>query len=160
MRLVALILALSCLTAGGCNRQPKADSSQPSKPEDYGYLPGLKGSTSPKLRDELARIIEEDGTPELLCKTAPADRDNVAAGLRDLFQRRKIVSILEESQKAFPVGQFESSPVRIQQQIGFLRKYDAEHRLAREALKRPKCNFGIQFKAGFMAPLEFIDVEA
>ena len=158
MRLAVLILALSCLTFGGCGRPSEAETSAPLTAEDYGKLPGLSTSPSPKLRDELARIVEEDGTPELLGKTALVDGDNVAAGLRELFPQKKIASILKESEKIFPAGRFELNPLKLQQAIGFRKKYDAQRRRAREALKRPRCDFGIRFMAGFLADLKFIDV--
>jgi len=157
MRSTALILALFCLPMVGCGGASDADTTA-LQPEDYGTLPGLAGSTSPKLRDELARIVEEGGTPELLSQTSVADGENVAAGLRDLFPEKKVVSILVESENIFPPGRFPPSPMRLQRAIGFREKYDAERLRAREALKRPQCDFGIRFTVGFMADVRFIDV--
>jgi len=158
MRFVIYALALSCLAIGGWGCRSESETSQPLQPEDYGKLSGLSNSPSPKLRDELARIVEEKGTPGLLSKTTPAAKGNVAAGLRGLFPENKIASILKESEDLFPPGQFQFDPFRLQRAIGFRKKYDYQSRRAREALKRSYCNFGIPFMDGFLADLKFIDV--
>ena len=157
MRSAALILALLAVLAGGCQRQQPQPSGQ-LDPDDYGELPGLKATPNAKLRDELARIAEEDGTPELLSKTTIAEGDNVAAGLAGLFPDHKVQSILEESQRLFPPGEFELDPTQLRKAIELRKKYDAQRLKARDALGRPQCDFGIRFKAGFLAELKFIDV--
>jgi hypothetical protein len=156
MRYVALILVLSSLLAGSCRRQPEVESPAQLDSEDYGELSGVKGMRN-AIGDELNRIIEEGGTPELLNKTGIAEGDNVAVGLLGLFLQDRVESILKKSEEIFPSGKFEFDPIRLQKAINFRSKYDAQRLHARDALGRPKCDFGIQFKAGFLAELKFID---
>jgi hypothetical protein len=158
MRYAALIVALSGVLAGGCNRQPETGATQQLGSEDYGALPGLKEVPDLKLRDELARLIEQRATPELIGKTAPAEEENVAAGLVRLFPESKIASILDESAKIFPSGKFELDPIRLQRAINFREQHDARQLQARDALGRPQCDFGIRFTDGLTDELKFIDV--
>ena len=153
-----LITALLGLLAGGCGGQQAADVSERIKAEDYGALPGLRATPDKKLRDELARITEERGTPELIGKTTIIEEENVAAGLAGLFPREKVDLIFEQSEKVFPSGSFVFDPIRLQRAINIRKKYDAQRLRARDALGRPHCDFGVRFMAGFLAELKFIDV--
>ena len=82
MRIFLFIqIAILCC---GCSRQqgpPPADESGGR----YGKLAGLAQTPNKPLRDELARVVEERGTPELLTRDLPPNDQNVAAGLVDLF---------------------------------------------------------------------------
>lgn len=157
MRYVAFFLVFSAVLAGGC-RAEKEPAPQEIVPPDYGKLPGLKRAANQKLREELARIVEERGTPELLEQTSVAEVDNAAAVLRELFPEHKIRSILEKSERIFPPKKLALHPAGLQKAINFRKQYDSQRRKAREALRRPKCDFGIRFTAGFPAELELIDV--
>ena len=158
MRYAALIVALSGVLAGGCNGQPEEGATQQLGSNDYGTLPGLKEVPDRKLRDELARLIEQRATPELIGKTAPAEADNVAAGLAGLFPEDKIAAILDQSAKIFPSGKFELDPTRLQSAIDFRRQHDARRLQARDALGRPQCDFRIRFTDGLTGDLKFVDV--
>lgn len=145
-----------------------AAGSRPRTPpthctESYGKLSGLKGTPHKELQDELARIIEEGGTPEQLSELTVAAAENVAAGLAELFPPdkfppKKIRSILKDSDEIFLPKKLLLDPIRLQKAIDFRKKYDAQRLAARAALKRPQCDFGIQYMAGFLADLECIDV--
>ncbi len=153
-----LITALWGLLAGGCGGQQAGDVSERIKAEDYGALPGLRATPNKKLRDELARITEERGTPELIGKTTIIEEENVAAGLAGLFPRKKVDLILEQSEKVFPSGSFVFDPIRLQRAINLRKKYDAQRLRARDALGRPHCDFGVRFMGGLLAQWEFIEV--
>lgn len=149
---------MSCGLAAGCGGQDVPEAPERLAPEDYGALPGLRAVANAKLRAELARLVDERATPELIATTPVAKADNVAAGLEGLFPPRQIHSILNESEQILPPGKFEFNPIRRQKAIRFHRKYEAQRLDAREALARPKCDFGIRFTAGSLAELEFVDV--
>lgn len=146
------------LLAGGCGGQQGEKGPKQLDPEDYGALPGLNAVPDRRLRDELARITEEGGTPELIGKTPIPAEDNVAVGLAGLFPEQQIGSILEQSEKIFPPRQFAFDPIRLQRAINFRQKYDAQRLRARDALGRPECDFGVRFTAGLAAELTFVDV--
>jgi hypothetical protein len=152
MRAVALIAATLLLPCGGCNRSGDVQS-----PLDYGKLPGLRASPDKALQDELARIEEEDGTPEQLAAVEVAAKDNVAMGFLELFPEGKVDSILEKSAKLFPQPEFKFNPSQLQKAIDFRKKYDEQRLDAREALKRPRCDLGIDFTAGCRADLSLVD---
>jgi len=159
MRNVVLSMALLGLAAGGCRGQREAGETPAQADEvDYGALPGLKAAPDRRLRDELARITEEGGTPALLDKTRMAESDNVAAGLAGLFADDKIASILEESEKIFPPGEFEFDPIRLQKAIDFGRRHGARRLQARDAVARSRCDLGIRFIDGLTADLRLMDV--
>ncbi|NQU20256.1 MAG: hypothetical protein HQ567_03165, partial [Candidatus Nealsonbacteria bacterium] len=158
MRYVTLILILLSVLPAGCGRESATQPSKPTNPEDYGDLPGLRLSKNQKLLDEFARIKEENGTPEQLDRALPPEKDNVAAGLINLFKKDEAKSILQRTNRVFPQACFKFAPLKLQDAIELRNKYDDQRKQARAALKRPRCDFGISHTAGVSADLEFIDV--
>ena len=143
----AVCLALICLA--GCSKKPPLDN--------FGQLPGLVETPHQKLRDELARIVEEEGTPQLLTRAAIPDEQNVAAGLVGLFEDSFTELILEESGKILPSGEFKFDPARLERAARFRAKYEEQRIKARGALARPKCDFRIEFERGYEADLPFVE---
>lgn len=153
----SILVALSVLCGSGCRQNRDGEELRRRAAEDFGRLPGLRESPHPKLREELARIVDEAGTPELLAGTELPDDVNAAAGLKGLFAPSKLPSILETSGEILPPGDFKLSPTRLERAIRFRRQHESQRRQAREALKRPKCSFPIQHELGFAAELGFAD---
>lgn len=151
---------VGCMLVVGCSRPSSPQAAEELLPEHYGKLPGLKGTPNKELQDELGRIREQGGTPEQLSDPAVAEADNVAAGMRDLFPRQRIRSILKDSEEIFPPARkdFDLKPTQLQRAIRFRTRHDAQRVRVRKLLARPQCNFGIQFLAGSMADLTFVDV--
>jgi len=159
MRCLLLIFAAVVSgTLAGCDGGQEPDETAPLRPADFADLAPLKEIPNAKLRDELARIEEEGGTPELLSRRAIADELNVAAGLRELFPEDQVASIREKSRSIFPPGRFEFNPIQLQKAIHFRTKYDQQRLKAREALKRPECRFDIPFTDGLLVELRFVPV--
>jgi len=158
MRHLALMLSLLGLLVVGCGGGQSADSLKQRSPEDYGELPGLRSSPNQELQDELARIVEEEGTPDLVGPAAVADAENVVAGLMELFPPARVLSLRRKAEELLPKGKFEFDPIGLQRVLSFGDKHEAERVQLAEILRRPQCNFAIQFKAGFLADLEFLDV--
>jgi hypothetical protein len=155
---VCILLVFSVLAGAGCRRSRSVEDSRRQIAESFGQLPGLSETPDAELRAELARIIEEKATPELLTRQRIPDEENAAQGLAGLFEPSRIGPILEESVEIFPPGKFEFDPTRLERAIRFRERYEAERQECREALRRPKCSFGIEYQAGFAADLSFIDV--
>jgi hypothetical protein len=141
----------AALTFAGCSCDEPPKDPRQQIADDFGGLPGLAETPDPKLRDELSRIEEEGGTPELLAQNAVADAENVAAGLANLFPPWSCDSILQQAREILPAGEFDLSPTGLERAIRFRQQYDDLRRKAREALKRPHSSFGIQYTAGFFA---------
>ena len=158
MRYALFVLTLLCLTAAGCRQRDGSPSAERLDVAEYGALPGLKATPNSELRDELDRIIEEGGTPEQLSEIEIPAAGNVAAELLDLFPKERVGAILEQSERLFPPGRFEFNPAQLQRANDFRKQYDASRLRARAALKRPQCDFDIEFTAGFLAEMEFIPV--
>jgi hypothetical protein len=160
-RAAAAAALLGLFVAGGCGARQGADVAQQREPEYYGSLPGLKATSDQQLQDESARITEEGGTPALIGRPMPAQQENVAAGLAGLFPPDEIPAILEQSeeifQRVFPPGRFDPDPLRLQGTTDFCNWYEARRLRARDALRRPQCNFSIPFTAGLLADWTFID---
>ncbi len=122
----------------------------------FGGLPYLSATRDPQLADELARIIEEGGTPEQL--TPAEDDESVGAVLGRLFPEDRLRTLVARSDELAPPREFRFDPTRLQHAIAFRRKYDRERLEARQALKRPQRPLGIRFVAGFAADTSVIDV--
>ena len=156
-------VALSVSATTGCRRSATEEESRRRIVEAYGSLPGLTETPDPKLRAELARIVEEKATPELLTRPEIPDEENVAAGLAGLFEPLKIEDpdpeeIFNQSSAILPQGEFRFDPTGLERAIRFRGRYEAQRQAAREALYRPGCNFGVQHVAGFAADSSFVDV--
>lgn len=158
MKAGTLILVLLAVAAGGC-RDAGSDVPQPDPAaESYGRLPGLNQSPDRELQTELARIVDEGGTPEQLAACDLAPESNVAAGLSRLFLPSRAKATFEASGEIYPEGRFAFNPIMLQKAIAFREKYASQHETAREALARPECRFSIAYQLGFEADLGFIDV--
>ncbi len=155
---VCILLVFSVLAGAGCRRSTSVEESRRQIVESFGQLPGLSETPDAELRAELARIVEENATPELLTREQIPDPQNVAHGLAGLFEPSKIETILEESGEIFPPGDFEFDPTRLERAIRFRERCEAQRRQCREALGRPQCSFAIDYRAGFAADLSFLDV--
>ncbi len=156
MRRLRWILVVPLLFGWGCGGSRSDD--EPSSPADLATLPGLRAVADPWLRDELARIEEEGGTPEQLTHGEAAPEQNAADALDGLFSERRLGSLLRESERLFPEGEFRFQPIALEKAIDFRRRYDEQRLAAREALKRFRCDFSVRFTEGFSAKLDFIPV--
>ena len=109
MRYAALTLALFGLFLGdGCSRpQSAAETVAPRDPAYYGRLAGLRASPDQRLRDELARIVEEGGTPEQLGQSDVAEKDNAAVVLMGLFPAGKIELVGKATEELMPPGRLQ-----------------------------------------------------
>lgn len=147
------------LPAVGCQRAG-------SLPEvDYGRLPGVQGSADQKLRDEFARVVEQQGTPVQLDGPIIDDAENVAAGLIGAFatpggpcSADRLRAIREFADELFPEGEFSFNRVQLSAVARFIGRHESQRLAAREALERPRCDFGVRHQDGFALDRRFIDV--
>jgi hypothetical protein len=158
MKPAAIILAVFAAGLAGCRDGGSAQPPGVPSAESFGSLPGLRETPDRELQAELARIVDEGGTPEQLAQNSIPPERNVAAGLQRLFLPRRVAATFEESSEIYPQGRFAFNPVRLQRAIEFHKKYDSQHQHAREALARTECSFGICYQDGFEADLGFVDV--
>ena len=169
-----VILILVFCVSPSCKKQPKAEFPEQLGIEDYGRLPGLKGTSLEKLRNELARVVEQKGTPEILDGIGLVEGDsldepsasarpqipddiNTAAGLADAFGKKTFDSLQETIDKLYPSGPFQFNALQLRTVVGFLARHQDELLRARKALQRPKCDFGIRHVRGFANDVSFID---
>jgi len=157
MKPAAYILALLTLAwATGCGRGE--DDPRRRSAELFGDLPGLSETPDPPLRDELARLVDEGGTPALLGRSTVADADNAAVALMGLFKPHAIPRMLRNAREIFPTGRFRFDPARLERAIHFRHWHEDERVQARAALARPACDFPIEYTAGFAADLSCVEV--
>lgn len=156
---LALLLAIA--TGVGCTKGPSPEAKATEEAKAYGALPGLKATPDQSLQDELARVVTEGGTPELLASRKVPDESNIAAGLIALFDgvdRKRLAAIRAESDGLFPKGRFTLDPVQRERAVRFRQRYENERMGTRLALERPECRFPIAFEAGPADELAFLDV--
>lgn len=156
--LTLVVLTPIVLALTGCDESRSSNRPGPLLVGEYGELPGLKAAADAQLRDELARIVEEGGTPAQLDQSPFDAEENVAMVLVDLFPTGKIGSIRGKSDKIFPPGKFEFSPSRLQKAKAFLKRYEKQRLRVRDAMELKQCDFGIRFIEGSFADWRYIDV--
>ncbi len=144
------------LLSTGCQRASQHEALHPSPLEELGKLPGVRRTLLPALREELARIEEEGGTPELMTPRLPPADENLAAVFHELFPGDRLEFLLAKSRElllsGFPVD--DAAARAIQE---FLHPLEVQQKAVRAAMHRPKCLFPIAYTAGFAANLGFAD---
>ena len=152
---------LLAVLAVGCSKGPSPEARATEEAKAFGVLPGLKATPDQALQDELALVVDQGGTPELLAAGEIPDDSNVATGLIAIFEgveRQRVALIRVESDELFPDGPFTLAPVQREKAIRFRQSYDDERNGARLALQRPECRFPIQYEAGPADELPFLDI--
>ena len=147
-------LICACLLLFGCGGE-SASRVGLDDFEPFGALPYLTGTRDARLADELARIVEEGGTPEQL--TPPDDDESLGAALLALFPEDRFHRLVARAEELMPPAEFRFDPVGLQHAIAFRRKHDAERLEARKALERSPRRLGIRLVGGFAADTSGID---
>ncbi|WP_460165027.1 hypothetical protein [Thermostilla marina] len=149
--LAGLALAIGC--------RPPEPEEPPPKPlvETLGELPGIRHSPDLRLREELARIIEEQGTPEQLMPELPPPEENVAAVFDDLFPKFRIPAIWAQTEELLPGSDFRFPTGSADEAHRLIARYADQRKAVREALDRPQCVFPIRYTAGYGDELVFLD---
>jgi len=163
---VALLSAATAIIAG-CSGAESAQQADEKVIESYGQLPGLSATHDQRLQDELARLADEKATPALLTDrstaaetdgpTTPADKDNLAVALAEVFPKVDLALIDKRADKLFPVGKFQFNRVAMEEVLEFLKDHDEHCGQVREALSRPQCDFRFQLTKGVFADLSSVD---
>ena len=154
LRLFMLAVVLLC----GCGKGQEENDPDMSPAVAYGKLPGLKAAPDKRLQDELARIVDEGATPELLTKSRILDKDNAATIFKALFEADKVESIYLKSEDLFPDGPFTFNAISLEQVAQFRRQYDEQRLKARNALLKPACNMGVRHDHGYSDELPLVNV--
>lgn len=152
-----ILATLSFLGAAiGC-RPAAQNPPPPSSPvEELGKLPGLQKTSLQALREELARIEEEGGTPEQMTLRLPPNDENLAAVFHDLFPAERVEFLAAKSAEWLKPGA-RPDEANLAALHRFLEPWEPHRKAVRKALNRPKCVFPIAFTAGFAADLRFLD---
>ena len=169
-----VLAAIGLLFFTGCDKRPEAEFPESLSVEDYGRLPGLKGSSLDKLQDEYFVVVEQQGTPEMLDASAAAvtggepsqagqkkpgaaGQPSVASGLADVYTKRTFQSLKDAVEKNYPHGRFEFNALQLRAAAGLLDRHRRELLKSRAALKRPHRGFGVRHTRGFANDCSFID---
>lgn len=154
---VALPMLMFPVLATGCQKPAQQVAATSSPLEDLGRLPGLKRSNHPGLKEELARIEEESGTPEQLTVPLPPAEENLAAVLIDLFPKERVQFLVAQTAdwlRLMP-DQLKDEDRKAAEEL--IKSFQPQRTTLRAGLLRPKCVFPIHFTAGFGADLGFVD---
>jgi len=153
-----LSFVLATVLLLGCDGGENKNGPDMSAAVAYGKLPGLRASPDKRLQDELARIVEEGATPELLAKSLVTAGDNAATVFKELFPAKKVESIFLESEEIFPDGPFSFNPISLEMASQFRRQYEEQRLKAQDALLRPACHMGIRHDHGYSDELPLVNI--
>jgi len=152
-----LLAVIGLLLITGCRRSVPTAVPTSSPLEELGRLPGLRRSNDPRLKEELARIEEERGTPEQLTVILPPPEENVAAVLVELFPKERLEFLVAQTAdwlRLMP-DQLRAEDRKAAEEL--IKSFQSQRARLRAGLLRPKCVFPIRFTAGFGANLGFVD---
>jgi hypothetical protein len=147
----------------GCARAQTGKQRDDARWARYGDLPGLSATAHAGLRDELARLESERATPALLAAdqdaSAPADDDNAAVVIRQLFAGGTAEWIDGQIAAALPPfgEELPYAVVAVSEAAPLRHRYQRQQVLARVALSRPACSFGVRHMEGLAADTTFVE---
>jgi len=153
------VLAVLVTAGTGCARTtPAKDEAKVPLVEQIGQLASLRETKLVPLREELARLEEENGLPWQLMEALPPPDENLAAVFVDLFPADRLPGILAEGEQHLQaLRDPEANPGGLAEARSYRERFEPQRLLVRTALRRPKCVFPIRFTAGFAADLGFLD---
>jgi len=139
-----LVLVLLSVVLTSCEQKDKLRLLDAARLRELGELPALKSTRNTSLRDEYNRIVQAKGTPVRLTVEEVSDAANAASAISKLYDESLLTALDEKSSALYPVDRFR-------------RRY--EHLLEgfRLAMRRPRCDFYIDYRLGFFADMSFID---
>lgn len=141
---------------GGCRR---GDSDGFLKIEELAELPALSTTAHPGLQQEYGRLSEEGGTPRQLARREVPDPANVAVALAEAFpsSSRQLRSLLDDSWELLPARGFEFDAAALARISEFRARHRQLCEAVRAALKRPRCELGIEHLRGPLADSSNVD---
>ena len=150
------LLLLLIFTIAGCQDDKKTEDLDLFL--TMGELPGLKETNHQGLREEYARLVDEDATPRLLqngTSMLKAPEENGAEILRSIFTPDQLKRLPERSRELFPQGEFEFNPVQLIAAQTFLNRYRSQRDQFVTALEMPHWDFQFPHTEGLLADTSF-----
>ncbi len=123
---------------------------------ECGEVPGARATTNPTLKLEVDRLQRAGMLPAQLASVMPPDDENVAAILASVFDVKLLTGMVEKGRQLFPRDRFRFDPIQLRKVARYRRNYQPKLDLIYSALRRPKCNFAIDFKQGFFFEPTFV----
>ena len=155
---VALTCMILCSLAG-CK---KREALEPPLAE----LPGVMQTHHAELRAELARLVAERATPQLLenatssasqgeqgTRSSP-DPDRV---LEDVLSAKRAALLLQRLNRFYPQGRFEFDPIAFENAMGLRSQFGAELEQYRQIFSGEHFRFHVSLDSGLLADLAFLD---
>ncbi len=168
--LLVFFAATTFASLSGCSQQP-LPVSHPEFAEQFGELPRLKKTSNLTLLRELRAVDEMGGTPNQLGsdstpfhtwvdragrrETLPDDL-NVATSLATAFTRGQIKTLGRNMEATFP-KRFPPWPEELRKLASVRVQYEDARLAFREAISKPKCDFGLEFRRGLLADHSYVD---
>ncbi len=154
------LLVAAALFAAGCGGDGRTRVFDDKLVVRLAELPGAKASKDPELTSAIAQLEEQRGAPWQLAEaSAPIpDADNVAAGLAEMFSAAEVVELTQKADALYPADAFKFDKIRLEKMIRFRQQNQKQLAAIDQALGRPACRFGIDFRRGFFGDMQFVDV--
>ena len=154
----SLLFCAAALLATGCT-EPEADpESERQMYAQFADLAGARRSADARLRAEIDRVVDDHGTPLQLQVPPIPDEQNIAAGLVALVDADSLRSLRKLEDRLMPPDRLEFNRLELESVIQFTRQYHDLLAGIEAALQRPGCDFAIDFRHGFSAKTEFVDI--
>ena len=169
--LAFVVFFVMALAVAGCRR--KEDARVAATAESfaaYGELPGLRRTPHAGLQAELARLVDEGGTPSLLEQHRPhvasrggeppriPDRDNAAVALVGIFEPAALKQLNDKLAVLWPTDQFVFSDDALLDARALITQHAPHIEKIRAAAERPASDFHFQHTRGLMADTSWVDV--
>jgi hypothetical protein len=90
-------------------------------------------------------------------REAPPDRLNAASALIGVFPKETLRAAGLRAAMLLPRDEFRFTPAHLQEVVSFRQPFDPVLEVAREALRRPSCHFGMDYRLGYFADTSFLD---
>lgn len=159
---IVCMLALAC---NGCAKHRTAKVKELEAVQQLGSLPLLRQTHDPRLKAELARIVAEKATPELLAsqdiKSSTSETllsaEQLAIKLSQLVTPVELQAALRQLDKIYPAGKFQFGPVRLRQALQLESQFAQQRREYIDLFTQPNFRFRVNWLRGLLADLSFIE---
>ncbi len=160
----ATVSILLLLFVGGCSKRQPAETATLEAIEKLGTLPGLRQTHDRQLKSELARLVAEKATPELLQQERAAHAaKQFATATQVLTQLNRIVSTrdlktaLQRIDSFYPAGPFHFDPVALRQALDMEQLFVRQRHEYVALVTRPGFEFQVDLMRGLLADMSFVE---
>jgi hypothetical protein len=123
----------------------------------FSQLQGARASSHAPLRLEMERLSSESGLPNRIIRQAPRGNLNLAQALEQAFESAIVAEHTRAAEKYLRLTLSGDPESPLPALDAYNRRMAGKRLAVRQALSRPECDFGVDYRLGFFVDTSFVD---